>query len=97
MGRNDTVLVLKPTANRGDCLSHIGVAREVAAALGVSLRLPRFQRLEEQKIPASSIAIQLEAGDRAPQFFGAMIEGVKIGPSPKWLVERLEAIGQRSK
>ena len=93
LGRDDTILTFKLTANRGDCLSHFGMAREVAAALGKQAKRPSATEL---KFDRTSIAIELNAGDAAPQFYGAVIEGVKIGPSPDWVVKRLEALGSRS-
>ncbi|MCM2278717.1 MAG: phenylalanine--tRNA ligase subunit beta [Oligoflexia bacterium] len=93
LGRDDTILTLKLTANRGDCLSHYGIAREVAAALGQSAKRPEAPLLQEGGCP---ITIELQAGQAAPQFFGAYLDGVKVGPSPAWLVRRLEASGSRS-
>lgn len=94
LGRNDTLLTLKIYANQGHYLSHFGVAREIAAALGSTLKKPESKVNLDWK--GSPISIELKAGDKAPQFFGCFIEGVKIGPSPRWLVERLEAVGSRS-
>jgi phenylalanyl-tRNA synthetase beta chain len=95
LGRDDTLLTLKLTANRGDCMSHFGLAREVAAAIGKKPCRPGEGKVLDfgGKLP---ISIHLDAGESAPQFFGVMIEGVKIGPSPEWLVKRLEALGSRS-
>lgn len=93
LGRTDAILTLKLTANRGDCLSHFGLAREVAAALGQSPKLPEARALSYEKSPFS---IRLEAAENAPQFFGCTIDGVKIGSSPDWLVKRLESLGFRS-
>ena len=94
LGRNDTILTLKLTANRGDCMSHYGLAREVAAALGVKARLP--EAIGVGNVGPLPISIHLDAGESAPQFFGVTIDGVKIGPSPAWVVKRLEALGSRS-
>lgn len=93
LGRNDTVLTLKLTANRADCLSHFGIAREVAAAIGKNARRPEAASLSFGACPVS---IELGAAEKAPQFFGCYIEGVKVGPSPDWLVKRLETVGSRS-
>ncbi|OFZ77574.1 MAG: phenylalanine--tRNA ligase subunit beta, partial [Bdellovibrionales bacterium RIFOXYD1_FULL_44_7] len=93
LGRDDTILAFKLTANRGDCLSHLGMAREVAAALGQKVKKPPITEIEFKNSP---ISIHLEAGDAAPQFYGVYVEGVKIGPSPDWLVQRLEKLGSRS-
>jgi phenylalanyl-tRNA synthetase beta chain len=105
MGRDDVILVLKLTANRGDCLSHLGLAREIASALGRPLRRgglgsERFQKLHlelgEGKLAASTIQPSLDAGEDAPQFWGLEIRGVRVQESPAWVKSRLEAVGQRS-
>jgi phenylalanyl-tRNA synthetase beta chain len=93
LGLDDTLLEIKLTANRGDCLSHRGIAREVAAALGKPLKAPRVSEFTGKGSP---IRVELLAGDDAPQFFGASMTGVEVGPSPDWLKTRLESIGQRS-
>ncbi len=95
LGRDDAILVFKLTANRGDCLSHLGMAREIAAALGVEVKRPRIAEL---RYPSGSAGIQLQlrAGELAPQFLGVAMEGVKIGPSPDWVKRKLEAVGSRS-
>lgn len=93
LGLDDVILEIKLTANRGDCLSHRGIAREVASAIGKPLKEPRVQAFQGTGSP---IRVELEAGEDAPQFFGALITGVKVGPSPSWLKTRLEAIGQHS-
>jgi phenylalanyl-tRNA synthetase beta chain len=93
LGLDDVILEIKLTANRGDCLSHRGIAREVAAAIGKPLKEPRVPAFQGAGSP---IRVELEAGEAAPQFFGAFMTGVKFGPSPAWLKGRLEAIGQRS-
>jgi phenylalanyl-tRNA synthetase beta chain len=99
LGRKDTILTLKLTANRGDCLSHYGLAREVAAALGVQPKRPEASLL---KLEGSLISVHLDAVEAAggsepcPQFYGCLVEGVQIAPSPDWIVRRLESLGLRS-
>jgi phenylalanyl-tRNA synthetase beta chain len=93
LGLDDTVLEIKLTANRGDCLSHRGMAREVAAAIGKPLKSPKVTEFTGKGSP---IKVELQAGEDAPQFFGAYMSSVKVGPSPDWLKLRLETIGQRS-
>ena len=93
LGVDDTLFEIKLTANRGDCLSHRGMAREIASATGKELKSPKVSILDFQGSP---IKIALDAGEDAPQFFVCSINGVKVGPSPQWLKRRLEAIGQRS-
>lgn len=102
LGRDDTVFDLKITANRADCLSHFGIAREVAAALGKKAKAPTLSKgfatdfSGSVDAPASPISVSLDAGEDSRQFFGCGIEGVKVGPSPDWLVKRLEVLGSRS-
>ncbi|HLD99892.1 MAG TPA: phenylalanine--tRNA ligase subunit beta [Bdellovibrionota bacterium] len=94
LGRNDTVLVLKLTANRGDCMSHWGIARELGAALGQKPKRAAVELLDFKK--KSPVSIHLDADEAAPQFFGCYIDHVKVGPSPEWIVKRLAALGTRS-
>ena len=93
LGRDDTIFTFKLTANRGDCLSHFGLAREIAAALGQTAKRPEIAKLTWGTTP---IAIGLDAGESVPQFVGVAIDGVKVGPSPAWVGRRLEALGSRS-
>ena len=95
----DDVLEIDLTSNRPDALSHLGVAREVAVLCDLPLR-----RIEEATaIPECSGArtadlasVVIEAPDLCPRYTARLIRGVRIGPSPDWLVERLAALGQRS-
>ncbi|MGE5293494.1 MAG: phenylalanine--tRNA ligase beta subunit-related protein, partial [Solirubrobacterales bacterium] len=93
---DDAVIDVEVTSNRGDCLSHIGIARELAAATGKELRLPDV-RLEETNRPASDF-VQVEIRDpkACGRYTARIIEDVKIGPSPDWVRKRLEAVGMRS-
>jgi len=99
----DTRMDVEITSNRGDCISHLGLAREVAAKLSATgrataLKLPAFDLPATN--PASPVASVLtlrnEAKDVCPLFTARVIRGVKVGPSPAWLAQRLEAAGQRS-
>lgn len=92
---SDDVLDVKITANRGhDCLSHRGIAKELAAIL----KLPLTHDLLSSTPPQSSGADIVTNIDfaRAPVGAVAYMRGVSVGPSPQWLKERLEAVGQRS-
>jgi len=83
-------------SNRGDCLSHIGVAREVAALTSRSLRLPAV-RLSAEGVPATeAFRVTVESLEDCPRFTAHVIRDVKVGPSPPWLVQRLEEAGSRS-
>jgi phenylalanyl-tRNA synthetase beta chain len=92
LGPADDVLEVEITSNRPDCLSHRGLARELAAALGKTLK-PLSATLAETLGKTFAVAVEDAA---ACPFYGArLIEGVKIGESPSWLKARLESIGLR--
>lgn len=93
LGLDDTLLEVNVTPNRGDALSHIGVARDVAALFGKELRWPELEVKQKEE---KSIKVENQVGEACPVYWGAAIEGVKIGPSPDWLRQRLEAVGLRS-
>jgi len=91
----DTVLDLELTPNRPDCLSLLGLAREVAALTGVEVREPPLG-YEASGPPVDSLArVVIEDPDLCPRYTASVIQGVKIGPSPKWLAARLEKLGER--
>jgi len=93
---DDVVIDVEVTSNRGDCLSHIGIARELAAATGKELRLPDV-RLEETGRPAAELVqVEIREPDWCRRYTARVIEGVKIAPSPDWVRRRLEAVGLRS-
>ncbi len=92
----DAVIDVEVTSNRGDCLGYIGVARELAAATGKELKLPKVELAESSK-PASEFAsIEIREPELCPRYTARIIEGVKVGPTPDWMRKRLEAIGMRS-
>lgn len=96
---DDFVLDFDLTSNRPDCLSHLGIAREIGALTGKSLKLPTTPVVAED-VPMPAIlafdVVKIEAPDLCHRFTARIIRSVKIGPSPEWLVKRLEAIGERS-
>jgi phenylalanyl-tRNA synthetase beta chain len=93
---SDVVLDVEVTSNRGDCLSHIGVARELAAATGKTLKLPEVELEETDKEASEYVQVEIQEPDLCGRYTARVIEGVKIGPSPDWMARRLEAIGMRS-
>lgn len=94
----DVRLDVEVTSNRGDCLSHFGLAREIAAATGRRLRHPNPAEATPTGGPdaATSAAVDNRVTDVCRMFAAQVIRGVKVGPSPRWLVDALEAVGQRS-
>jgi phenylalanyl-tRNA synthetase beta chain len=92
----DVFLEINVTPNRPDALSHVGIAREVAAILGKPVKLPK-PKLAEDGTPAAKLAkVRIEAPEKCPRYTARVLEGVKIGPSPLWLQRRLEGCGVRS-
>ncbi|HEX6814905.1 MAG TPA: phenylalanine--tRNA ligase subunit beta [Gemmatimonadaceae bacterium] len=102
----DTRLVIDVTPNRPDLLSHAGLARELAAAVGAQMRLPPVPgALPATRPPAAragseiqvgGVRVRLEDADGCPRYMGAVMRDIAVGPSPAWLAERIVAVGGRS-
>jgi phenylalanyl-tRNA synthetase beta chain len=91
----DLAIDLEVTSNRPDCLSHIGVAREIAVLFGRDLRVPE-PRPAESGIPVKSVtSVDVEAPGLCPRFTARVVSGVTIGESPWWMRKRLETLGVR--
>lgn len=96
LGLKDVRYEIGLTPNRPDCLSVFGVAREVGAMVGQYPQLPQIELAEADGKTADHTSVTIEAPQLCPRYDARMIRGVKIGPSPSWLVQRLEAVGMRS-
>ena len=94
LGLDDTMLELEITLNRPDCMSILGVAREIAALTGEKLRRPET-RLETSTDVTTPATVKIEDPGACPRFVARYIEGIKIGPSPQWMSRRLFACGVR--
>jgi phenylalanyl-tRNA synthetase beta chain len=91
----DVVLDLDITPNRPDCLSVIGIAREIAALTAESLRLPEVH-YEETERPIDSLAsVDIVNPDLCPRYCASLVTGIRIAPSPSWLQQRLNSCGMR--
>src|SRR5213593_1674606 len=89
---SDTILDVEITPNRGDLLSHFGLAREIAALTSKKLKsTPR-----EAKIPVKKTGVTISATRECPFFYARRIDNVKVGPSPQWLRAKIESAGIRS-
>jgi len=101
----DTQLVIDVGANRPDLLSHLGIAREIAALTSQPLAMPVIEQLGAS-VPAAvkgqdteradSLTVRVADPGLVRRFMGVVIRGVRVAPSPAWLVERLESVGSRS-
>jgi len=95
LGLEDTIIDLEVTPNRPDCLSLIGIAREIGALTGREIEVP-CPKLEEEDSEASSWAsLEIVDTEGCPRYSARVITDVRVGPSPPWLQRRLEAVGLR--
>jgi len=95
---NDYVMEIEVTPNRPDCLSILGIARELSAASGIPIKLPASIRKNFMKKGKARGSVRIEISDKhaCPRYTGCIMRNVKVGPSPKWLTDRLNAMGVRS-
>ena len=92
---DDSVLDVEVPSNRPDCLSHVGIAREVSVIERKELLLPEARSVKMDGRSADLTSVEIKDADLCPRYAARLVRGVKIGPSPDWLAKRLEAIGQR--
>ncbi len=95
LGLDDVVLDIEITANRPDLLSHFGVAREIGALTGKLPKLPVVKLKESRELAGNFIRVVIHDRENCKRFAVRAIRNVKIGPSPKWMQDRLVAIGLR--
>src|SRR5437899_10657421 len=88
----DTILDVEITPNRGDLLSHFGLAREIAALSGKKLK----SKPHDSKLPVKKTGVNIGATRECPFFSARKIDNVKVGPSPQWLRAKIESVGIRS-
>ena len=92
----DTAVEIEVTSNRPDCLGHIGVAREVAVLFGRPLHLPDPRPRADGGEAAAALAVEIHSPEICPFYTARVIRGVRVGPSPAWLVDRLRTVGVAS-
>ena len=95
IGLNDTSVEFEITSNRPDCLSVIGLAREVAATYGIPFETPKPTYKGVNGDITEKINVVVENTDLCKRYIGGYVKNVKIGPSPRWLRERLRSSGVR--
>jgi phenylalanyl-tRNA synthetase beta chain len=91
----DSVLDVEVPSNRGDCLSHIGIARELAVSEQSQIQSPKSQVQSTNGKTEDFASVEIRDPDLCPRYAARVVRGVKIAASPEWLVKKLEAIGQR--
>ena len=92
-GLNDVIFELEITPNRPDCLSHIGIAREVAAYYNRKVKYPVIEIAETIESINTVIKVNIEDKERCKRYLGRVIKNVKIKESPDWLKTRIRAMG----
>ncbi len=95
LGLDDTVVEFEITPNRPDCLSVLGLAREVAVTFGRTMRLPDTAVKGGAGKTSDFVRVDVQAPALCPRYMARAVKNVKIGPSPRWLRERLRAAGVR--
>lgn len=91
----DSVLDVEVPSNRPDCLSHLGIAREVAVIEKSKVESPKSKVIKTAGKAEDFASVEIVDTDLCPRYAARVVRGVKIGPSPNWLAQRLSEIGQR--
>lgn len=94
-GLNDIIFEISVTPNRGDCLSHIGIAREIAAYCKVPVKYPPINITENSQNINDFASVEIIDADKNPRYCARMVRGVTVSESPEWLKKRLSSVGLR--
>ncbi|MBS1903559.1 MAG: phenylalanine--tRNA ligase subunit beta [Bacteroidetes bacterium] len=98
LGKTDTILEIGITPNRADCLSHIGIAREVAIATGSAVTRPQIDAAllhGSDTAVTSAVRVSIESPELCPRYIARIVRNVSVKESPEWLRRKLEAVGLR--
>ncbi len=93
--QDDVIFELEITPNRPDCLSHIGIAREIAAYYGRNVKYPTIDLNEVTETVYDNVHVEIEDKERCKRYSAKIVRNVKVGESPEWLKRRLKAVGIR--
>lgn len=91
----DSLLDVEVPSNRPDCLSHVGIAREVAVIERSKVQSPKSKVAKTEGKTSDFASVEIADPELCPRYAARVVRGVKIGPSPDWLAKRLNEIGQR--
>ncbi len=91
----DSLLDVEVPSNRPDCLSHVGIAREVAVIEKSQVQSPKSKAAKAEGKASDFASVEIADADLCPRYAARIVRGVKIAPSPEWLAKRLKEIGQR--
>ncbi len=95
LNTGDTVLEAELTSNRGDCLSMLGIAGDVSVITGQKMKMPVIKIQESKEKASDLLSVEIKDKSICRRYIGRIIKNVKIGPSPKWMQDRLSASGVR--
>jgi phenylalanyl-tRNA synthetase beta chain len=95
LGLSDAVLEIGLTPNRPDCLSLIGIAREIAGLTGAQLRRPEIRLPQTSEDIQTYTSVVIQAPQHCPRYAARLVDGIQVGPSPFWLQDRLMSVGLR--
>ena len=90
---SDVIFDIETYANRPDTLGHLGVARELAAGLGLRLKKQNWPLTEIDQKTSHLVDVQIWDTDLCPRYSGIIVKDIQVGPSPEWLRRRIEAMG----
>jgi phenylalanyl-tRNA synthetase beta chain len=96
MGLDDIIFEIGITPNRADCLSHIGIAREIRAITSEKLKLPTVAIEQNDGAVAKQVSVVLPQPSLCPRYAAKLVRNVTVQPSPDWLKRKLEAVGLRA-
>jgi len=96
LGLKDVIFEIGLTPNRADCLSVIGIAREIAAMLGKKVKYPSLEVVENGPAIDAVACIKINDEDLCPRYMARYVTGCTVGPSPAWMIKRLNDVGIRS-
>jgi len=91
----DTIFNMEVTPNRADCLSVLGIAREISALTGQKLNLPVIKYSETQQPVEDAVTVEIKVPELCPRYCAGLVTGVTIAESPTWMQQRLIASGMR--
>ncbi len=95
LGLEDTVFEFDLTPNRPDCLSVIGIAREIAAIQNTALKYPDYSLADKKNTISALTSVRIEAPDHCPRYTARLVENIVLKPSPFWMQDRLLSVGLR--
>jgi phenylalanyl-tRNA synthetase beta chain len=95
IGLDDTVFEFDLTPNRPDCLSVLGIAREIAAIQDTGLKYPDYSLADKKDTISSMTSVRIEAPDHCPRYTARLVENIVVKPSPFWMQDRLLSVGLR--